>query len=1153
MSRPRFILPCVAAATLLAMNAHARGNDVFPFPVHERTLANGLKVIVVPTGFPNLVSVQIPVMAGSRNEVEPGKSGFAHFFEHMMFRGTPENPPERYQAVMTQAGARDNAYTTDDYTNYHTTFAREDLEKILALDADRFQHLAYGEAAFKTESRAVLGEYNKNSANPIRKLLEVQRDHAFTTHTYKHTTMGFLEDIEDMPNQYEYSKTFFDRWYRPEYATLLVAGDVQPEEVFALAEKYWGSWRHGTYEVKIPAEPAPKGPVYAHVPWSAPGLPLVTVAFHGPAFSETEKDYAALDMLMNLSFGHTSGLYQRLVVQEQTVDDLFPYFPDRADPALATVFARLKRPEDAVAVRDAMLRTFAAARQSPPDARRLADAVANARYGLLRSFDTTENVAATLAAIVRYRRSVDTLNQLWRVYDSLTPADLQAAGRKYFTDAGLVVTTLSKDALPEAVATPPSLASFAPAAAPDVETVELPSSLPRLDVKLLFAAGSAHDPEGEEGLAALSAAMIAEAGSRALRIDEIEKAFFPMAASFEEQVDREMTTFTGVVHEDNWRAFLDVALPMLTDPGFREEDFRRLKDRQLNALKDDLRSNNEEELGKERLQANVFAGTPYGHPTLGTVAGIEAITLDDVKAFVRSAYTRASLTLGLSGDVPDEMKAQLRRELGRLPEGPALAAPTGVVGRMPAGREVEIVQKDTRAVAVSFGYPIPVTRSHPDFVPLYLVRTWLGEHRSSVSHLYRRIREVRGMNYGDYAYIEAFPRGMFQFFPDPNLARRAQLFEVWLRPLRSPEEAHMALRIAIHELDALGRHGLSRADFEATRDYLMKNVFVMTATQDQQIGYALDSRWYGIPEFTEFMRDRLSQLTLAEVNRVARKYVQTRDLSIVMVTGDAPGLRERLLADTPSAVEYDGEKPQALLGEDRKIGAMKLSLKPGSVRVTPVEEVFAGALAGVPEGFTPLFNGKDLTGWHISQVNHHGNSRGWSVKDGVLLATQDRPGNGGILLTDRRYGDFEVSLEIKPDWGCDGGLFLRSNEEGQAYQVMIDYLEGGSVGGIYGEGLKGLDPEHPDGRENPEWRKAWREGDWNTLRARIEGAVPHIQVWLNGRKLVDWTDTANHAAGGATEGMIALQMHFSNATTPRWKPGGYHRFRNIAIREIAKP
>jgi hypothetical protein len=211
----------------------------------------------------------------------------------------------------------------------------------------------------------------------------------------------------------------------------------------------------------------------------------------------------------------------------------------------------------------------------------------------------------------------------------------------------------------------------------------------------------------------------------------------------------------------------------------------------------------------------------------------------------------------------------------------------------------------------------------------------------------------------------------------------------------------------------------------------------------------------------------------------------------------------------------------------------------------------AAAAAGIPEGFTPLFDGKGLAGWHISQENHHGDSQAWRVEDGVILGTQDAPGNGGILLTDRSYRDFEVSLEIKPDWGCDGGLFLRSNEKGQAYQVMIDFLEGGNVGGIYGEGLEGLDPATGAERIPRNWREAWREDEWNTLRARIEGEVPHIQVWLNERQLVDWTDSANHAADGASEGMIALQLHFSNPQTPRWREGGYHRYRNVAVREIA--
>jgi hypothetical protein len=204
----------------------------------------------------------------------------------------------------------------------------------------------------------------------------------------------------------------------------------------------------------------------------------------------------------------------------------------------------------------------------------------------------------------------------------------------------------------------------------------------------------------------------------------------------------------------------------------------------------------------------------------------------------------------------------------------------------------------------------------------------------------------------------------------------------------------------------------------------------------------------------------------------------------------------------------------------------------------------------VPAGFTPLFDGESLEGWHISRENHHGDTRAWKVEDGVILGTQDEPGNGGILLTDRSYRDFEVSLEIQPDWGCDGGLFLRSNEKGQAYQVMIDFLEGGSVGGIYGEGLEGLDPATSAERIPRDWREAWREGEWNTLRARIEGEVPRIQVWLNDRQLVDWTDDANHAADGATEGMIALQLHFSNEQVPRWREGGFHRYRNLAVREL---
>ncbi|KAB8041705.1 insulinase family protein [Janthinobacterium aquaticum] len=927
-------------APVKATASSAAKTDLLPFKATEKTLANGLKIIIVPTGFPNIVSLQIPVQTGSRNEVEPGKSGFAHFFEHMMFRGTKAYPPEKYQEIITKAGARQNAYTSDDLTNYHTTFAKDDLETVLKVEADRFQHLDYPEDAFKTESRAVLGEYNKNSANPVSKLFEVMRDSAYTTHTYKHTTMGFIQDIEDMPNQYAYSKIFFDRWYRPERTTIIIAGDVEPQKAIALVEKYWSGWQRGKQQAAVPVEPAPHGPIYKHVAWPTPTLPWVAVGFHAPAFSVVNKDQAALATVLSLAFGRTSPLYKRLVQNEQKVDQLFDMTPNRVDPTLAVIGARVKNISDTVLVRDAMLATVASLRESPISEQDLADAKSAQKYGLIRSLDNTEQIAGTLASYVHFDRSYATINQYYRLIDSLTPADLQAAARKYLTDERLVVTTLSNQAMPEAMATTPKLASLLPPVANvKFDMLVQKSTLPQIRYKLLFNVGSAQDPKGKEGLAALTAAMVTAGGSRERKIDEVNQALFPLAGSFTQQTDKEMTTFTGSIHKDNWQQFNQIALPLLLTPGFREDDFRRLKDAQKNALLLDLKDNNEEEFAKERLQTNVYAGTPYGHPVLGTAAGIDAITLDDVKQFWQQAYTQGAVKIGISGDVSDAMTASLTQSLAQLPAGNGLAKVAKPAGRQAQGLEVEIIEKNTRATAISFGLPLNVTRRDPDFAALWLAKTWLGEHRASNSYLYQRIREIRGMNYGDYAYIEAFPRGMFQFFPNPNLGRQSQLFEIWIRPV-APENAHFALRVALTELGKLIDNGLSEEQFATTRDYLMKNVFVMTSTQDQQLGYALDSQWYGTPEFTKLMRDGLSKLTVADVNRAIKQHLSVKNLSVVIVAKDAAGLKDKLISDAYSPIKYDGNKPQSLLDEDKVIGAMKLGIAPESVRVTPASAVF---------------------------------------------------------------------------------------------------------------------------------------------------------------------------------------------------------------------
>src|SRR5687767_146639 len=698
MFRSRILMAALCAIMPLAAFAQASG-DILPFNAAEKTLPNGLKVIVVPTGFPNIVSLQIPVQTGSRNEVEPGKSGFAHFFEHMMFRGTKAYSPEAYNAIITKAGARQNAYTSDDLTNYHVTFSKDDLEKMLEIEADRFQNLLYTEEDFKTEARAVLGEYNKNSQSPIRKILEVQREAAYTTHPYKHTTMGFIKDIEDMPNQFEYAKTFFSRWYRPERTTIIVAGDVEPNRVFQLVEKYWSDWQKGTFTVDIPQEKEHKGPIYAHVPWTSQTLPWVTVGFHGPSAFQVQ-DQAAMDTMFDLAFGQTSDLYKRLVEQEQKVDQMFFFGGPNVDPTLFTVFARVKNPADSVYVRDEILRTFADLRAKKLDAKRVEDAKSNSRYGFVRALDNTESIASTLASFAHFERSYDTLNRYFRELLTVTPDVIQKVAQKYFTDKNLVVTTLAQQPLPEAITKQPSvmaLAAPADTTTAQIKFIEQKSVLPNVMIKFLFTVGSAADPKGKEGLAQLAASMITEAGSQAMRIDEINKALYPIAGGFGNLVDKEMTTFTSVVNRDNLDKYLEVVMPQLLTPGFREEDFQRLKDQQLNALKQDLRNNNEEELGKEELQNVVFAGTPYGHTVLGTVAGITSITFADVQKFVDANYNATNVVVGLSGSYPETLVQRLTADLAQLGPGEEeknIAQLSAIKGDAPSGPEVEIIKKE---------------------------------------------------------------------------------------------------------------------------------------------------------------------------------------------------------------------------------------------------------------------------------------------------------------------------------------------------------------------------------------------------------------------------------------------------------------------------
>jgi zinc protease len=946
--------------------ADAGPSKIFEMPYLMRDLDNGLRVIVVPTDYPDIVTIQIPVQTGSRNEVEPGKTGFAHFFEHMMFRGTEAYPADVYADILKKAGADQNAYTTDDYTNYHITFTKDDLEKVIEMEADRFQNLIYTEEMFRTEALAVKGEYLKNISNPILMMFERISDLMFDQHTYQHTTMGYLEDIEAMPDQIEYSHTFFDRWYRPEKTAVILVGDVDPEATFELVKKYWGDWKPGDYEIDVPVEPPLGGPRYEHYQWESPTQPWFVMAFRGPAFIATEKDMPALDLVSEIYFSSSSDLYKNLVIENQFVDQLFAYFPNQKDPGMLLVAARLTDTAHAVAVRDAINGTLMAARTQLVDPSKVEETKSRLRYSFTSGLGSSGNIGEVLASFVHYDRTPEIINDVYRSYDALTSADVREIANRYFVDNSRVTFTLSSDesmkgidgmtSLDELVAAV-DVAEAAPVAVTADDAVELPvpdvapgdatpvsyvakplASSPLVDVSFIVHAGAGFDPEGKKGLATLTAAMITDGGSEAMSIDEINKAMFPMASGFNAQVDKEMTRLSGQVHKDNLDAWYELVRGQLLFPAWSEQDFERIKQQVTNRIRTDLVANNDEELGKEVLYTAIYGkGHPYGSLNYGNTSDIESITLDDVKMFYQEYYTIANMTVGLSGGYPEAFPARVGNDLQKLDAGvkallDARAAP------LIEGRHATIIEKETPGVAVSFGFPIEVKRGDPDWVALWLARSYLGEHRSFNSHLYQRIRETRGMNYGDYAYIEYFPRGMFQFHPDTNLGRQQQIFQVWIRPVRSNNDAQFATRVAMFEMQKLIDEGMTESDFEATRAYLSKFVSLLTDGQTRQLGYAVDSQYYGTDEFATYVRDGLANLTLDEVNRVIRENLVMDNMQYVFITRDGEELRQRLLEDQQSPMTYDADLPREVLDEDKLIDNIPMGID--SATVVPADEVF---------------------------------------------------------------------------------------------------------------------------------------------------------------------------------------------------------------------
>lgn len=483
----------------------------------------------------------------------------------------------------------------------------------------------------------------------------------------------------------------------------------------------------------------------------------------------------------------------------------------------------------------------------------------------------------------------------------------------------------------------------------DISVIELKKQdSPKMVVKVRFQNGSIADPAGKEGLTALTADLMMEGGTDVYTKSQINDLIYPMAANYSSHTDKEVTTFTFTFPKDFTDEFYPIISGLLLHPTLLESDFNRLKSNTLNYLKQVIRASSDEEFSKKALEEMLFDGTPYAHMVSGTVEGVESITLEDVKAQYKNYFTRNNVSIGIAGDYAAEFVQKLKSDLVTLSEV-AVSIPEMPAVKMPEGIHVKIIEKENALGSAIFtGYPIEITRANDDFAALMIANSWLGEHRKSYSQLYQKIRETRSMNYGDYTYIEWYDNGGRNMLPATGVPRMSNYFSIWIRPVQIGESlraqypelkdvtighAHFAMRMAIKEMDLMIKNGMDSLEFEKTKEFLRSYMKLYIQTPEKELGFLMDSHFYGRQDYISEMDELLAKATLEDVNGAIRKYFQTQNMDIVIITDDseAKALAESFKKSKVSKMSYSNqvkdELPQDVLDEDAVVESYPLNVK----------------------------------------------------------------------------------------------------------------------------------------------------------------------------------------------------------------------------------
>lgn len=466
--------------------------------------------------------------------------------------------------------------------------------------------------------------------------------------------------------------------------------------------------------------------------------------------------------------------------------------------------------------------------------------------------------------------------------------------------------------------------------------------------KIRFENGSIADPADKQGLTYATASLMAQGGAGGVSYADIQDKIHPWAASYFVAVDKQVSTFTFQVPVDFVDEFYPLVKSVLLAPDFSEQDFSRVMKAQQNYVDQVVRASSDEDYSKYALEHQLFRGSNMQHLLQGTSASVKGISLDDIKAHYQKAFTRNNVVLGLAGNYSDALLEKLKTDLANLPATPYTPAVPSPA-RKADGIEIEIIAKESAfGSAIFTGAPLAITRSDDEFAALMIANSWMGEHRKSYSRLYQKIRQTRSMNYGDYSYIEWYSAGGRNQLPPSGVPRASNYWSIWIRPVQIASQlktqypeladigighAHFALRLAIREFDLLIKNGMSEDDFASTKTFLRSYSKLYAQSPAQQLGWLMDSRFYGRTDYLKELDALLEKTTLEQVNQAIAKHWQTDNLFVTIVTdvSEAQPLADSLIKNTVSPMSYSSlvksGLPAKVLAEDDEVAGYPLNVK----------------------------------------------------------------------------------------------------------------------------------------------------------------------------------------------------------------------------------